>query len=186
LTIDPASGVVIVILDKLGLRWQDVLARRFQPESLAAGIVREIDPRLVGCSWMGLYEAGGPVVRMGERSQRVVVDVSLRFESLGLRCYRKALLFLAVGLGIDPYRNQLQGISKGTMTDTTGKPVLSIIAATRSSVVQLIPGLSFSERRALAWFRVMVAPNNRGVSYIPLNKVLGNLDFTRSPGFPQH
>lgn len=184
LTIDPASGVVIVVLDKLGLRWQDILSRRLQHKSLAPGILQQIDPGLVGCSWMGLYEADVHVSKIGLRTQRVVVDASLRFEPLGIQCDRHTLLFLALGFGVDPYRNQLRGIPKGMLIDTEGKSVISLTAATDSSIAQLLPGLSFSERRSLAWFCIMVVRDNRGVSYIPLgvSKDSRDIDFAKPPG----
>lgn len=184
LTIDPASGVVIVILDKLELTRQGVLSCGRRPKSLAARKIQQINPGLVGCSWMGLYAADIPTSKMGGSTQRVVVDASLRFESLGIHCDRQTLLFLALGLGVDPFRKQLRGVPEGTLIDTDGKPVITIRTAIGYSIVQLLPGLSFSERRALAWFYIMVVQDSSGLSYIPLalSKNPRNVDTAMQPG----
>jgi hypothetical protein len=191
LIIDPAAGVVIVILDDLELRWRDVLSGACQQRSLAAREVGRVDHQLGGCSWMGLYQANVPLVRTPGRSQRVVVDASLRFEPRGIRCDRQTLLFLALGLGVDPYCNQLHRILEGmeganfALTDTDGRQIMSISTATaHSSAVQLCSGLSFSERRALAWFSVMVMRDAQGLLYMPLAsvKVSRNVNFTIPPG----
>ncbi|CZR66987.1 uncharacterized protein PAC_16886 [Phialocephala subalpina] len=168
LTLDPASGVVIVGLDKLELTSQGVLSYGRRPKTLAARKVQQISTGLVGCSWMGLYATGIPTSKIGGGTQRVIVDASLRFESLGVHCDKQTLLFLALGLGVDPFRNQLRGISQGTLIDVEEKPVITIRTAAGDSTVELLPGLSFSERRALAWFYVMVVQDSRGLSYIPL------------------
>jgi hypothetical protein len=60
LTIDPASGVVIAVLDKLELTSQGVLSCGRRPKTLAARKIQEISTELVGCSWMGLYAADIP------------------------------------------------------------------------------------------------------------------------------
>jgi hypothetical protein len=109
---------------------------------------------------MGLYQANVPLFKIRGGSQRVVVDASLRFESHSIRCDRQTLLLLALGLGVDPHRNRLDRIPEGTdgcnvaLTDADRRTVMSIMA--RSLAVQLSSGLSFSERRALAWFCLMV------------------------------
>lgn len=184
LTLDPASGIVIVVLEKLELTSQGVLSCGCQPNTLAARKIQQISTGLVGCSWMGLYAAGIPTTKTGRGTQRVIVDASLRFESLGIHCDRQTLLFLALGLGVDPFRNQLRGIPEGTLIDTEGKPVITIRTATGDSIVQLLSGVTFSERRALAWFYVMVVQDNRGLSFSPLalRKNPRNIDTATLPG----
>jgi len=180
LTVDPAAGVVVVVLDKLELRAVNIFSRGCQQKSLAPGIVRHIDPQLVGCSWMGFYEAGIlPTKGMG--SQRVIIDASLRFESVGLYCDSETFLFLALGLGVDPYCNQLHRIAEGTMHDMSNTPVLDVTIIRHSATVQLRSGLSFSERRALAWFCTMIVQTDSGILYIPLSKATENGDFTQQP-----
>ena len=183
LTIDPTSGVVIVVLDKLGLRWQDILRGRRQQNSLAPRRVQQIGSGLVGCSWMGLVEADVTVSKMGLGTHRVMVDASLRFEPPGIVCDRQALLFLALGLGVDPYRDQLKGVPEGTPADTEGEVVMSFTSTTDGSVAQLLPGLPFSERRALAWFCIMMVRKKRGVSYnlLSLSGNFGDLEDFAKP-----
>jgi hypothetical protein len=112
------------------------------------------------------------------------VDASLRFESLGIHCDRQTLLFLALGLGVDPFCNQLRGISEGTLIDTEGKPVITIRTASGDSIVQLLPDLAFSERRSLSWFYIMVVQDHSGLSYFPLalSKNLRNVETAMLPG----
>jgi hypothetical protein len=167
LTVDPAAGVVIVILDRLELTWQDITSR-WQHDSLVASKVQQIDKRLVGCSWMGIYEAI-LVTKIAGGSQRIVVDASLRFEPRGIHCDWQTFAFLALGLGVDPHRTQLQYPLEIVLTDVRDNPILSVRSSTDGSVAaQLLPSISYSQRRALAWFCVMIIRDFTGIFYIPL------------------
>lgn len=183
LMVDPAAGVVLVVLDNLELRWRDLLrcasSRKSLPESLTPSKVKTINPQLIGCCWMGLYEANVPLVKIRGSSQRVVVDASLRFESRGVRCNRETVVLLALSLGVDPYRNRLDYIARSTddsdvvaLTDTEGRSIMSVSGASdRSLSVQLYSDLTFSKRRGLAWFCFMVVLEDGYLRYIPLVSV---------------
>lgn len=132
---------------------------------------------------MGLCDADVPVSKNGNHSQRVVVDAFLRFESQGLYCDQQTLVFLALAVGLNPYRNRLDGTLEDTLTYTNEDPVIRAVATTHFIKVQLLPNVSFSERRAFAWLCVMVVRDNFGILYIPLGTPPGSRDFTRPPGF---
>lgn len=193
--VDPAAGVVLVVLDNVELRWRDLLrcasSRKNLPESLTPSKVETINPQLIGCSWMGLYEANVPLVKTRGGSQRVVVDASWRFESRGVRCNRETMILLALSLDVDPYRNRLDYNARSTddsdvvaLTDAKGRSIMSVgVTSDRCLSVQLCSDLTFSERRGLAWFCFMVVPEDGCLRYIPLVSVKETiwLDFTTPP-----
>jgi hypothetical protein len=189
--VDPASGTVSIILDNLELKWQNVLGRASDFESLAPRQVKDVDSQLVGASWMGLLQTGLQPSRLWGSSQRMVVDSSMRFESRGIKCDWEGFLFLALGLGVDLYRGRLQDILASetylTLEDTNGRAVMNLQNLDDGSwSARLERGLSFSERRAMAVAGVMMLRDRKDFIFVPLAQSVapashGTADFRKIP-----
>jgi hypothetical protein len=125
---------------------------------------------------MGLVGASIPLAKLRGSSQRLVVDSALHFESCGVRCDWESFVFLALGLGVDPYRGGLQGLlttveDTQTIRDSKDNPVMILRRVDGGSwTAQLGCNLSFSARRAMAVAYVMILPTNGKIGFIPLGQ----------------
>jgi hypothetical protein len=125
---------------------------------------------------MGLVGTSIPLAKLRGSSQRLVVDSALHFESFGARCDWESFVFLALGLGVDPYHGGLQGLlttaeDTQTIRDSEDNPVMILRRVDGGSwTAQLGCNLSFSARRAMAVAYVMILPTNDKIGFIPLGQ----------------
>lgn len=168
LMVDPAAGVVSVVLYETEMEWETVLLFSKSLKSFAPRKIPKVDSRLIGAAWMGLLPPNLPVIRRWDHSvQRLLINSTFDFESGGLKCNWVTFVFFCLGLGVDLHRGGLKDLwpsSKTSIELTTffGKTIMKVYPGDSwiSYLHSADDSLVFSERLAVASAYIMLIRHN--------------------------
>ena len=174
---DPAAGVVSVVLHNVQLDLGLMMELATTHESLTPRVLPRIDDRVDGAGWIVLIKLNLPIRRREDKSvQRLVIDSTFQFESRGLECDWPTFIFLCLGLGVDPYGGGLQDLSSDekvyNLKDLYGSTLLKVYTGDNwFTYIRPSEGCNttFSERRAMASAGLMLLPCLEGHRWVSLD-----------------